>query len=114
MADLGAIGDTFQIAKNTNMVAYANPRSGRGGTPPYQRSKYTLSGNVKDDANANTSRRVVAYLRSNGEFVGHATSDPTTGNWSIGTPYNEEHDVLCLDDAAGATYNDLIHRATPV
>lgn len=114
MADLGAIGDTFQITKTTNMVVYANPRSGRGGTPPYQRTQYTLSGNVKNDANANASRRVAAYRRSNGEFVGYAVSDPSTGNWSIGTPYNEEHDIVCLDDTAGTTYNDLIHRATPV
>lgn len=113
MADLGAIGDTYQIAKNTNMVVYANPRVGRGGTPPYQRSKYTLSGNVKDDTNANTSRRIVAYRRSNGEFVGYAVSNASTGNWSISTPYNEEHDVVCLDDVAGTVYDDLILRATP-
>jgi hypothetical protein len=113
MADLGSVGNTYQITKQFNVVVYTNPRYGRGQVAILGRTKYTLSGNVKDDTAANCARRLVAYRRNNGEFVGYTVSDASTGNWSIGTPYNEEHDVICLDDAAGTTYNDLVLRATP-
>lgn len=37
-----------------------------------------------------------------------------TGHYEIWTPYAGEVFAVCLDDAAGATYNHKIHRTAPV
>lgn len=39
--------------------------------------------------------------------------DADLGDYKFLTPYTGECDVVCLDDAAGTTFNDLILRATP-
>lgn len=38
----------------------------------------------------------------------------SVGSYAISTAYIDEVQVVCLDDAAGATYNDMILRTTPV
>lgn len=38
---------------------------------------------------------------------------PPLGSYSISTSYTGEVQVVCLDDAVGTTYNDLIARTTP-
>lgn len=82
-------------------------------TPPSGFSAWddipTVSGNVKDDTTSNASRIVRAYRRSDGLLMGEATSDGTTGNYSIGCSSTDPVDVVCLDDAGGVTYNTLVH-----
>jgi hypothetical protein len=80
----------------------------------------TLSGNVKDDADANAARVVQAISRQSygGRPVAFSTtSDGTTGNYSLKVPDigSEEWTRLFLDDASGTVYNDLVlGRGTPV
>lgn len=72
----------------------------------------TLSGTVKDNTNANAIRTVRAYPRLVGSPRFETTS-ASDGTWSLSVP-DTECNVICLDDSAGTTYNDLIARATPV
>jgi hypothetical protein len=53
-----------------------------------------LSGNVKDASGANAARKVRAYREDTGIFVGEATSDGTTGNYSITTLYSGAHTLV--------------------
>lgn len=92
-----------------------------GFTPPSAGSLVkTLSGNVKDDTNANAARAVQAVSRQtyNGRPVAFSTtSDGSTGNYSLKVPDigSEEWTRLFLDNAAGTVYNDLVlGRGTPV
>jgi hypothetical protein len=45
---------------------------------------------------------------------GFSTSSLAVGAYEITTAHTGECNVVCLDDAAGTTYNDLILRTTPV
>jgi hypothetical protein len=74
----------------------------------------SVSGTVLDDSGAPTARRVVALDRASGVLLGETTSDATTGAYSIPIAGAVECNVVCLDDAAGTVYNDLISRTTPV
>lgn len=69
---------------------------------------FEISGNVKNDAGANTARTVRAYRRDTGVLIGSATSDASTGNYSISTAYSGEHTIVVLDDDAGTAYNALV------
>lgn len=40
-------------------------------------------------------------------------SIPALGSYSLQLPYGGEVQIVCLDDSAGTTYNDLIIRTTP-
>lgn len=73
-----------------------------------------LSGTVLDDAGSPCARTVRAYRRDTGALIGSTTSNATTGAWSIQGIDGVESQIVCLDDGAGTTHNDLIHRATPV
>ena len=72
----------------------------------------TVSGIVYDDASNPTSRTVRLHRRSDGLLLGEATSNPSTGAYSIPCP-NEEVQRIALDDAAGTLYNDIIDRVLP-
>lgn len=74
---------------------------------------YTVSGMVQQEGGA-ASRTVRLYRRDTGALLGSTTSNATTGAYSFTTAFNGEVQVVCLDDAAGTTYNDLIARTTPV
>lgn len=78
-----------------------------------ERAGLLLSGTVNDDTNTGAVRTVRAYERDTGVFVSQAVSSDD-GTFAIEVARNVQHDIICLDDAAGSTYNDLIHRATPV
>lgn len=80
-------------------------------TPPGALCK-TLSGTVKDDANSNAIRTVTAVPRI-ANPRGFSTVSASDGTWSLLVP-DVEHSIICLDDTAGSTYNDLIYRAAPV
>ena len=113
MADLGAVGI---LGVALAAVRSIDDRSGRADVmTPFEpeRAGLFLSGTTKDDANANAARTVRIYERDTGAFVGQAVSSGD-GTFSIEVARSVQHDIVCLDDTAGTTYNDLIHRATPV
>jgi hypothetical protein len=56
-----------------------------------------ISGTVKDASNNFASRLVRVYHRNTGDLIGHALSNPTTGEYSIETTYTDEHFALVHD-----------------
>jgi len=76
-------------------------------------SSKVISGVITDTTGTPTARTVRFYRRDTGAFVGETVSDGSTGAYSINTGPIGECDVVCLDDSAGTTYNDLILRQTP-
>jgi len=72
-----------------------------------------VSGIVRDSSNALCQRTIRAYDRTTGELVGSTTSNATTGAYTLPVSTMNEVSVICLDDTAGVTENDLILRTTP-
>lgn len=71
----------------------------------------TVSGTVSLDGSP-VARTIRAYRRDTGALIGSGTSDGT-GAFSFTIPYaNGEVQLVCMDDAAGTVYNDLIERVT--
>lgn len=125
MADLGAVGtlpDPLVVALLDTAAAQDISLNPITGVPfgayaalPYRQNWKSVSGNIKNDAGANTARRVYLFRRGTGELVGSTVSDPTTGAYSIASPYPaDEHMRIVLDDDAGVLYNDRIDRVFPV
>lgn len=75
-------------------------------------SNETISGTVRDDNGLLAIRRLRVYERASGRFVGEVWSK-ADGTYSLRVFNHVEHDVLCFDDAAGLSYNDLILRVAP-
>lgn len=73
----------------------------------------TISGTVQDSTGAFVARTIRAYERTTGLFIAETVSDGS-GNYSLTNMPAVEHTLLCLDDAAGTVYNDLVLRTTPV
>lgn len=74
----------------------------------------TLSGNVKDATGTNASRLVRAYREDTGVLAGEATSNGTTGNYSIATEYSGTH-TLVFYPGLGESLPALVLRGvTPV
>lgn len=73
-----------------------------------------VSGIVRDSSNAPCLRTVRAYDRTTGALVGTTTSNATTGVYTLNCASTSEVSIVCLDDVAGTTENDLILRTTPV
>jgi hypothetical protein len=72
----------------------------------------TISGTVLDDAGDPAAGRVVrAYRRDTGALLAETVTD--AGAYEIDTAYEDEVNVVCLDNSGGTTYNDLILRTTP-
>lgn len=69
----------------------------------------TLSGNVKDATGSNAARLVYAFREDTGALVGSATSNATTGNYSIATEYSGAH-TLVFYPAAGESLPAIVHR----
>lgn len=80
-------------------------------TPP-PKTLASLSGTVKDNAGANASRTVASFATLAPSRYQWTTS--TSGVFSFPSVPNTPHTVLCLDDAAGTLYNDLVYRVDPV
>ena len=60
----------------------------------------TLSGTVKDTANAAIARTVRVYKQSSGAFVGQVTSDAVSGIWSVTTADTKKHFAIEHDGRA--------------
>lgn len=69
-----------------------------------------VSGTVEDSTGTPASRTVRAYRRDTGAFLKEGVS--TSGSYTLNLPYAGEVNVICLDDVAGTTENDLILRTT--
>lgn len=76
-------------------------------TPPTASFAGQISGNIKDSSGANAQRAVRAIPRD-GSHVYVATSDVSTGNYTLGPVYDTPHVVVALDDDAGTDFNDLV------
>lgn len=73
-----------------------------------------VSGFVKDISTAPLARIVRAYARDTGEFAGETISSAVDGSYTIEMLVRSEVTVVCLDDTAGTTENDIAIRSTPV
>lgn len=78
-------------------------------TPPITK---TISGVVRDHIKQPAQRKIYAFRRSTGQFLGEVLSSPTTGAYQIDVP-NEEIIVVALDDNDSPLLNDLINRVLP-
>lgn len=72
-----------------------------------------IAGTVLDDAGDPVARVIRAYRRDTGVLVGSTTSSAGDGSYSIDSTTAAECSVLCLDDAGGDDFNDLVLRVTP-
>ena len=70
---------------------------------------YTLFGTVRDATNALAARKVVASREDTNALVGTATSDATTGAYSIDTEVGTAH-TLVFYPAPGESLNALVRR----
>lgn len=72
----------------------------------------TVAGTVLDDAGGPAQRTVRVYSRLTGQLVGQ-TNSSSGGGYTAQFPLAPgEVNVVCLDDAAGTVYNDLVLRTT--
>ena len=67
-----------------------------------------ISGHVKEGTTP-VNRQVYLHNRDTGELVGSTTSSGAGGYFYTTTTYSGAHYVVCLDDAIGVSYNDLIY-----
>ena len=70
---------------------------------------YTLSGTVRDATNTPAARKVVAYRDDTNALIGTATSDATTGAYSVDTTVDTAH-TLVFYPAGGESLNALVRR----
>ena len=118
MADLGSVG-----TEGTALAAVRQiyDRPGRIDVmTPFEPERCDCfiscpSGNpILDDAGAPAVRTVRIYNRMTGNYVTQTVS-AADGTYSAEVAdASVQHQVVCLDDAAGTVYNDKIHRSTPV
>lgn len=94
-------------------VPYSARLSTGGLSYTYSPASYTVSGVVMEEGAPGSGRKVRAYRRDTGALLVEGTSAATTGAYSLTFTYGGEVQVVCLDDDAGTTYNDLIARVTP-
>lgn len=73
---------------------------------------YLFSGYVRE-YNEPVQRTVFLYNRTSGELIDKTTSD-SNGYYILKSPYNTEHNIVCLDAAEEPDFNDLIvSKVTP-
>lgn len=73
-----------------------------------------VAGTVKDASDAFAARTVRAYRRSDGALAGSATSNSTTGAFSISALDNTAHYAVCLDDGTPDENALIFDNITPV
>ena len=69
---------------------------------------YYISGYVKEGVIPIT-RQIYAHNRDTGALITSTTSSGVGGYFYMETTYSGAHYVVCLDDAIGVDYNDLIY-----
>lgn len=89
-------------------------KTGQSNWAEYERREFVMltrmvDGTVLVAGAAAAGRTVRIYNRTTGALLASGTTD-AAGAFSIDAANTGELQVLCLDDAAGTTYNDLIHR----
>lgn len=67
----------------------------------------TLSGLVRDETNSLVARIVRVY-DADGYLAGTTVSDEIDGTFSINVPQSGVYSAVCVDDAGGTDFNDLI------
>ena len=98
--------DEIRITKGVDRYSTA------GYTPslPFPTDKdLVLSGSVRDATGALVARKVAAYREDTNAFVATATSDATTGAYSIDTTTTGAH-TLVFYPALGENLNALVRR----
>lgn len=78
-------------------------------TAPFPDRAPQLSGNVKNASSANAARLVRAVREDTGAFVGSATSDAGTGNYTIVCSSDGAHSLIAYP-AAGEDLPALVHH----
>ena len=72
-------------------------------------NKYYFYGTVTEQGSPAPGRIVRAYRKDTGYLVDETTSASGTGYFYLETTYSGTHDIVCLDDMGGYSYNDLIY-----
>ena len=67
-----------------------------------------ISGYVTENTTP-VNRQIYLHNRDTGELVEETTSSGVGGYFYMETTYSGAHYVVCIDDAAGLDYNDLIY-----
>lgn len=104
--DSGITTGGIELNAGASAFAYSVPSGYSPGFPGVFDG--VLSGVVDDAPN---QRTVHALRRGSFSLVGTALSDASTGEFSIDTPYDEDHTVVALHDSLNALVFD---RVTPV
>lgn len=94
VGNLSALGQSFWVSNTFTSISFN-----------------AISGTVLDDTGAGAVRTLRFYRRDTGVLLGTTTS-ASDGSYLFSSPYAGEIQAICLDDSGGATYNDLILRAT--
>lgn len=81
---------------------------------PFPDIGYAVGGTVIDSNASPVARTLRVYRRDTGALLASGTSSPVTGAYSIDVAYDQEVNVVMLDDALGTLENDQILRTTPV
>jgi hypothetical protein len=95
------------VCKYPNGTTFSMPASGP------QAYWGVVTGTVLDANGSGAERRLRAYRRDTGAMVAEGLSLASTGDYVLELPGPQEVSVLCLDDTAGATEQDLVRRAAP-
>lgn len=72
-----------------------------------RRTGYALSGTVLDDSGSGAIRTINAHSRRAPEVMATTQSD-ANGDYAFTDLVDDDHYVVCLDDAAGTAYNALV------
>jgi hypothetical protein len=77
-------------------------------TEPNLIHKYKVTGTVTQNE-LPVERTLRLYRESNGELMSETIS-AANGTYTLTTPYNEDHYVVCLDAIGGENFNHLIRK----
>lgn len=101
-------GDVVDVVAGAAVYVYAIPKGGAAEVPTG-----TISGTVTN-LGLPVARTVRSYRRDSGVFIDETTSSSVDGTYTVGVIVGVEHVLVCLDDVAGTTQNDLVKRKMAV
>jgi len=105
----------LSLTASGTKIKFERPLSGVAGRVAYQTlefpefNKYYFDGTVTEQGLPAPGRVVRAYRKDTGYMVDETTSASGTGYFYLETTYSGTHDIVCLDDVGGYSYNDLIY-----